>query len=72
VHSKESEHEKNDCQPDAGAAGDNQDWHAGFHALTRAAGSPSGQTLEERDDQGENSQRSKRSDANQGESPERL
>ena len=34
--------------------------------------SPSGHTLEERDDEGEDSQRSERSDTNQGESPERL
>jgi hypothetical protein len=72
VHSKEPEHEKNGCQPDASSAGDNQDWQAGFHALTRAASSLSGQPLDERDDQGEESQRSKRSDPNQGESPERL
>jgi hypothetical protein len=72
MHSKEPEHEKNDCQPDAGGAGDNQDWHAGLHALTRAAGGPSGQTLEERDDEGENPHRSQRPEPNQGESPERL
>jgi hypothetical protein len=72
VHSKEPEHEKNDCQPDASSAGDKQDWQAGFHALTRAASSLSGQTLEERDDQSENAQRSERPEPNQGESPERL
>jgi hypothetical protein len=72
MHSKEPEHEKNDCQPESGAAGDNQDRHAGFMHFSSAAWQPSGQTLEERDDQGEKSQRSKRSEPNEGESPERL
>jgi hypothetical protein len=72
MNAKETEYEKNGCQPDAGAAGDNQDWHAGFHAPTRAASSRSGQTLEERDDQGEDSHRGKRPEPNQRESPERL
>jgi hypothetical protein len=72
MSAKETEHEKNGRQPDASSTGDNQDRHAGFHALTRADSSLSGQALEERDDQGEDSHRTKRSEPNQGKSPERL
>jgi hypothetical protein len=40
MDAKETEHEKNGCHPDASSARDNQDRHAGFHALTRAAKQP--------------------------------
>ena len=72
MDAKEPEHEKNDSQPHAGTAGDNQDRYAGSHAVTCALLERSRQTLEQRHQERENSQGGERTEANQGESPEWL
>jgi hypothetical protein len=72
VDAKEPESEKNDSQPHAGTAGDNQDRYAGSHAVPCALLERSRHALEERDQKRENPQGGERTEANQGESPEWL
>src|SRR5579884_1807557 len=72
MDAKEPENEKYDSQPHTGAAGDDQNRHDVVHAVTRALGTNSRQTLEQRDREREHAQRSQRPEPNQCESPQRL
>jgi hypothetical protein len=72
VDAKEPEHQKNESQPNASATGDNQDRHAGFHAVTCPLLAGSRQPLEQRHQERENAQGSKRPEPHQSKSPERL